>query len=76
MDKNYLTLELDKILEMLKEETTCDDAAQLALEIKPSTEFSQVCTLLRQTEDAFSLLARWLSAQSNKRQVTKRVTLH
>ncbi len=59
MDKNYLTLELDKILEMLKEETTCDDAAQLALEIKPSTEFSQVCTLLRQTEDAFSLLARF-----------------
>ena len=59
MDKNYLTLELDKILDMLKEETSCDDAAELALKIKPSTDFKEVCDLLRQTEDAFSLLARF-----------------
>ena len=59
MDKNYKTLELDKILEMLKEETTCEDAGELALEIRPSNDFNEVCTLLQQTEDAFSLLARF-----------------
>ncbi len=59
MDKYYETLELDKILLMLKEETSCDDAAELALEVRPSTDFIEVCTLLKQTEDAFSLLARF-----------------
>ena len=59
MDKNYETLELDKILEMLREETTCDDAGELALEIRPSTDFNEVSTWLQQTEDAFSLLARF-----------------
>ncbi len=59
MDKNYLTLELDKILDMLKEETSCEDAAELALKIEPTTDFKEVCDLLRQTEDAFSLLARF-----------------
>ena len=59
MNKNYLTLELDKILEMLKEQTSCDDAAELALKIEPSTDFKEVSNLLTQTEDAFSLLARF-----------------
>ena len=30
-------MELDKVLQMLKNETSCDDAAELALEVKPST---------------------------------------
>ena len=59
MNKNYETLELDKILNMLKEEATCDDARELALEITPTFDFIEVCNLLDQTEDAFSLIARF-----------------
>ena len=59
MNKHYLTLELDKVLQMLKNETSCDDAAELALEVKPSTDFGDVCRMLNQTEDAASLLERF-----------------
>lgn len=59
MNKHYETLELDKVLELLKNETTCDDAGELALEIKPSNDFITVCNMLSQTEDAYSLLARF-----------------
>lgn len=59
MNKHYITLELDKVLELLKQETSCDDAAQMAVEIKPSTDFITVCQLLNQTEDAASLFERF-----------------
>lgn len=59
MNKNYETLELDKILMLLKEECTCDDACELAEALRPSTDFAEVCRLLNQTEDAFSLIARF-----------------
>ena len=59
MEKNYETLELDKVLEMLKSETSCDDAAEMALNIKPTSDFIAVCNMINQTEDAFSLLARF-----------------
>lgn len=59
MDKNFKTLELDLILEKLANECSCDDAKELALELKPSTDMSEVELLLTQTEDAFSLLARF-----------------
>jgi DNA mismatch repair protein MutS2 len=59
MDKNYKTLELDLILDMLAEECTCDDAKELAAALKPSSDMSEVELKLTQTEDAFSLLARF-----------------
>ena len=59
MNKNYEALELDKILQLLAEETSCEDAKELALEISPTSDFVAVCTLLNQTEDASSLLARF-----------------
>ncbi len=59
MNKNYETLELDKVLNMLKAETSCDDAAELALELKPSSDFITVCQRLDQTEDASSLFERF-----------------
>ncbi len=59
MNKHYETLELDKVLQLLKNETTCDDAGELALNIQPSNDFITVCNMLSQTEDAFSLLARF-----------------
>ena len=59
MDKNFKTLELDLILEKLANECSCDDAKELALVLKPSTDMSEAELLLTQTEDAFSLLARF-----------------
>ena len=38
MLKDYKSLELDKILQQLANETTCADAAALAAEIEPDTD--------------------------------------
>lgn len=59
MNKNYKTLELDLILDKLVGECSCDDAKDLARGLKPSSDISEVELLLQQTEDAFSLLARF-----------------
>lgn len=59
MNKNYKTLELDLILDQLAGECSCDDANDLARGLKPSSDISEVELLLQQTEDAFSLLARF-----------------
>ena len=59
MNKHYETLELNSVLEMLANETTCDDARDMAKSLNPSNDISEVELLLAQTEDAFSLLARF-----------------
>ncbi len=59
MNKNYKTLELDLILEKLAAECSCDDAKDLARQLKPACDMAEVEMLLQQTEDAFSLLARF-----------------
>ena len=59
MNKNHKTLELDLILEKLAAECSCDDAKDLARGLKPAGDMADVEMLLQQTEDAFSLLARF-----------------
>lgn len=59
MNKNHKTLELDLILEKLAAECSCDDAKDLARWLKPAGDMAEVEMLLQQTEDAFSLLARF-----------------
>ncbi|MGN1123099.1 MAG: endonuclease MutS2 [Eubacterium sp.] len=59
MDKNYKILELDAVLDMLANECSCDDAKDMALSLKPASKMSEAELLLTQTEDAFSLLARF-----------------
>ena len=59
MNKNHKTLELDLILEKLAAECSCDDAKNLARGLKPAGDMAEVEMLLQQTEDAFSLLARF-----------------
>lgn len=59
MNKHYETLELNSVLEMLANETTCDDARDMAKGLTPSNDIGEVELLLAQTEDAFSLLARF-----------------
>lgn len=59
MNKNHKTLELDLILEKLAAECSCDDGKDLARGLKPAGDMAEVEMLLQQTEDAFSLLARF-----------------
>ena len=59
MQKHYRALELDKILKMLAGETACDDAAALALQLIPSHSLSEVQRLLKETDEAHTLMARF-----------------
>lgn len=59
MDKNYRALELDKILEMVAKETTCEDGAALARSIKPAYTPGEVRRLLEETDAAFVLMAKF-----------------
>lgn len=59
MNKHFKSLELDIVLKMLADEATCDDAKDLALSLKPVKDINEAELLLSQTEDAFSLLARF-----------------
>lgn len=58
-NKHYKSIELDKVLAMLANHTSCDDAKQLALELCPQSNLSLVQVLINQTSDAFDLLARF-----------------
>lgn len=58
--ERYLkTLEFDKILELLKNETTLADAAEQALLLVPETELSAVERLLCETYDAYTFMSRY-----------------
>lgn len=59
MNRHHKSLELDKVLEMLASHTSCDDARQLALEIKPDPNLDGAQALMNQTSDAHMLLARF-----------------
>ncbi len=58
--KRYLkTLELDKILAFLANETSLEDAYNDALNILPETDFERVKELLDNTNDAYIFMARY-----------------
>ena len=59
MNKNYRSLELDKILDMLASQTSFEDAKNLALSIEPSSYLFEVNELISETADAHSLIARF-----------------
>ena len=59
MNRNYKTLELDKILHMLAEETSIEEAGEAALTLEPQTDIDKVERLLTQTEDAHMLIGRF-----------------
>ena len=59
MLKDHKSLELDKILSMLANETTCADAAEMAMRIEPDTDLKHVTRLLQETDDAFVLMAKF-----------------
>ncbi len=59
MDKNYRALELDKILEMVAKETTCEDGAALVRSIEPVHTPAEARRLLEETDAAFVLMAKF-----------------
>lgn len=59
MNKFYKKLELDKILELLSEQTYSDTVKEKALKLKPLTDAEQVRTELKRTDDAFTLSSKF-----------------
>lgn len=59
MNKYYKKLELDKILELLAEQTASDDCRAAALNLKPKTDFETITAELQKTDDAFTLSAKF-----------------
>lgn len=57
--RHFGALELPKVLEMLAHETSCEDSRFLAQQLEPSGDLDTVRLRLQQTEDAFTLLARY-----------------
>lgn len=59
MNKYYKKLELDKILELLAEQTASDGCREAALMLTPKTDFETITEELRKTDDAFQLSAKF-----------------
>ena len=59
MNKYYKKLELDKILELLAEQTYSDACREKALKLKPSFDEEEIRTELKKTDDAFKLSAKF-----------------
>lgn len=57
--KHFEALELGAVLEMLGNEASSEDAKDAAVSLNPVNDLSQAQFLLSQTEDAFSLIARF-----------------
>ena len=59
MDKHTKALELDKILEMVAEECSSQDGAQLARELEPVHTAAEAQWLLGETDAAFVAMAKY-----------------
>lgn len=59
MNKYYKKLELDKILDLLAEQTYSDACREKALKLKPSFDEEEIRTELKKTDDAFKLSAKF-----------------
>lgn len=59
MNRNYKALELNKILEMLAEQTGCLDSAERARNLEPFYSLEEVQREMDDTEAAFTLTARF-----------------
>ena len=58
-NKHLRSLELDKVLAMLANHASCDDARQMAIDLVPQSNISLAGALINQTRDAYDLLARF-----------------
>ena len=58
-NKNYLTLELDKVLEMLSEQCSNDKTRQMALDIMPSDDLVTVKKEIQKTTETLEMSVRY-----------------
>lgn len=59
MNRNLKAIELDKILNILAEETSFEDSKKSALDLRPVNDLYTVNKLLKQTDDAYMLSGRF-----------------
>ncbi len=59
MNKNYKTLGLDKILNMLEKKVECEDSKIMVKGLEPSTDLETVKLKLQETDDAYKILAKY-----------------
>ncbi len=59
MNKHYRALELDKILEMVAQEASSADGAELARKVEPVHTAAEAQWLLQETDAAFVLMAKY-----------------
>ena len=59
MNKHHRTLELDRVLEMLAEQTTCPAGRELARQLTPNDNYRDAADALQRTADINSLCARY-----------------
>lgn len=59
LSKYSKILELDKILNLLSDEASMDDAKLLSVSLTASNDFNTVKKMLKQTDDAYVLMARF-----------------
>ena len=59
MNKYCISLELDKVLKMLSDTASSADAKEMALTIKPLTDYFEVTELLDKTEAAYVFIAKF-----------------
>ena len=59
MDRHYKALELDKILNLLAEKTSCEESREKALGTKPEFKLEKVERNLKMTDDAYVLTGKF-----------------
>lgn len=59
MNRHFLSLELDKILQMLSSTARSADAKEIALTLEPQSDFFEVQRLLDETEAAYIFIAKF-----------------
>lgn len=59
MNRHYIALELDKVLSSLSDLTSCQDAKEMAENLKPESNLALAKVLMGQTEDAHMLMAKF-----------------
>lgn len=59
MNRHHKALEFHKILERLAEHTACEDAREMAMNLKIENRLDMAQSLMNQTQDAYMFLARF-----------------
>ena len=59
MNKHYLALDYDKVLDILESFVSCPDAKEMALALEPTDHLTEAERLMQETLDAHMLLAKF-----------------